>query len=156
MHTASAQAMEALAAELLAQPRRCANNLPKLLAGLTGGGGGVSARGRGGACAHTPPPLAPPHPPAPKRLQAPPELLCSLTLFFLDSFERGELEAAPPQSAAGTGASSPDAVHAAWLRRQYAAFVSALVALVGGASPQAREQVRGVLPHLTCCCCRRL
>lgn len=66
-------------------------------------------------------------------------VLHSLRLFFIDSFDRGDLSVKPPEE----GDESPEAVYAAWLNRQYRSYQAALLRLLGGTRPaaDARTQV---------------
>ena len=67
-------------------------------------------------------------------------VLHSLRLFFIDSFDRGDLSVKPLED----GDQSPEAVYSAWLHRQYRAYQAALLRLLGGTQPsaEARTQVR--------------
>lgn len=67
-------------------------------------------------------------------------VLRGLQGYFLGAFERGELavKGAPGAAAAGD---DPAAVFSAWLRRQYSAFVAALLGLLASPAVDARTQV---------------
>lgn len=75
---------------------------------------------------------------SPPALQAVP-VLHSLRLFFIDSFDRGDLSVMPPEE----GVTTAEAVYAAWLHRQYRSYQAALLRLLGGTQPaaEARTQV---------------
>ncbi|PSC69895.1 nucleolar complex 4-like protein [Micractinium conductrix] len=78
----------------------------------------------------------------------------SLRLFFIDSFERGELGAKPVaakegEDAAADGQGSPEAVFAAWLHRQYLAYQAALLHLLGAHAPP-RTQVAAFAALMEC------
>lgn len=66
-------------------------------------------------------------------------MLHHLRIFFIDSFDRGDLAVKPPSEED----QSPEAVYAAWLHRQYTAYTAALLRLLGDAEAEPRTQVGG-------------
>ncbi len=72
-----------------------------------------------------------------KVLQATP-VLHNLRIFFIDSFDRGDLTVKPVSAED----KSAEAVYAAWLHRQYTAYQVGLLGLVGDAAVDARTQVK--------------
>jgi hypothetical protein len=80
-----------------------------------------------------------------RTLQATP-VLHSLRLFFIDCFGRGDLSIKPPPAADA----SPAAVYAAWLHRQYTAYLAALLRLLGSAASGPRAQVAALLAAMEC------
>ncbi|KAI7841082.1 hypothetical protein COHA_005309 [Chlorella ohadii] len=108
--------LPALAEELVAQPREKANNLPRLLAALKPG------------CAEATP------------------VLHHLRIFFIDSFDRGDLSVKPPAEED----KSPEAVYAAWLHRQYTSYTAALLSLLGHAEAEPRTQVAAFMALMEC------
>ncbi|PRW44488.1 nucleolar complex 4-like protein [Chlorella sorokiniana] len=108
--------LPALAEELVAQPREKANNLPRLLAALKPG------------CAEATP------------------VLHHLRIFFIDSFDRGDLSVKPPAE----DDKSAEAVYAAWLHRQYSTYTAALLRLLGHAEAEPRTQVAAFIALMEC------
>ena len=89
-------------------------------------------------------------------------VLHSLRLFFIDSFDRGDLLlSAPPQQqqqlqsddaapAPATAPADPESAYAAWLRRQYAAYTEALLRLVASPAAPPRTQVAALVAAMEC------
>ncbi len=160
-----APSLEQLVDELNAEPSK-ANNLPRIIASLAAEGEEVRweavdwgefgaappAATAAAAAAHRPPAAAPQALPA----------IRGLRLFFIDRFERQPLRelaaGAPPagkgagegegkdgeNTAAAAAAPPPEAVYAAWLLRQYDAYVAALLGLLaGGARPRVQLAALG-------------
>ena len=144
---AAPASLPALAQELVAQPRSKANNLPRLLAALKPGCAEVRRLGAqelGSAAAAAAAaasawllPRSPALPPA-RPPQATP-VLHHLRIFFIDSFDRGDLAVVPPPEED----QSAEAVYSAWLHRQYCAYTAALLRLLGAPGAEPRTQVGG-------------
>ena len=155
----SPERLQAMAEELVAAPRAKANHLPLLLASLASeqhqarsdarDGQGRMRAGRlggGAACTSAAPLHIPPLLPRPQS----PAVVHQLKLFFVDAFASGELGEGGRAPGAGAGAAAagsggaapppdPSAVYGAWLSRQYAAFLDALLALLRGPAPAAMQ-----------------
>lgn len=94
------------------------------------------------------PPTSPPARPSSPAQAAP--ALRSLQEFFVGALERGELSTRPPAAPAVAGQAGPAAVFAAWLRRQYAAFLSAALRLLAAPAADARTQVAALAALMEC------
>jgi U3 small nucleolar RNA-associated protein 19 len=165
---AARPSLEQLVDELNAEPAK-ANNLPRIIASLAAEGeevrwnavdwGAFGAAPPAAASRRRSPPPLTARPPPPQALPA----IRGLRLFFIDRFERQplrELAAGAPPAAEGKGkggdsaaaaavAPPPEALYAAWLLRQYDAYVAALLGLLAGGAPP-RVQLAALGAALEC------